>query len=37
MAMKIVYWLTTALLALAYAFGGYTDLAQPDELVEGAK
>jgi hypothetical protein len=37
MVRKILYWLTTVLLALAYAAGGYYDLAQPDQVVEGAK
>lgn len=36
MPKLIAYWLTTALLAVAYLFGGYVDLAQPQELVEGA-
>ncbi len=27
--MKIAYWITTALVALAYLAGGYFDIAQP--------
>ncbi|MBL8825670.1 MAG: DoxX family protein [Planctomycetaceae bacterium] len=30
--MKIAYWITTALLALAYLAGGYFDIAQPGDM-----
>ncbi len=32
----IAYWITTALVAAAYLFGGYVDIAQPTEVQEGA-
>ncbi len=31
--MKIAYWITTALVALAYLAGGYFDIAQPPEMA----
>jgi DoxX-like family len=37
MLRKILYWLTTGLLALAYAAGAFFDLTQPEQVVEGAK
>jgi len=33
-ARAIAYWVTTALLALTYLYGGYIDLAQPDDFTE---
>jgi uncharacterized membrane protein YphA (DoxX/SURF4 family) len=33
---RIAYWVVTVLLALAYFAGGYFDLAQPPEVLEGA-
>jgi uncharacterized membrane protein YphA (DoxX/SURF4 family) len=32
--LKILYWTTTALVAFAYATGGYFDVAQPPFVVE---
>lgn len=34
MATKIAYWITTALIALAYAAGGYFDIKQPAEMLK---
>ena len=34
MATKIAYWITTALIALAYAAGGYFDIKQPEEMLK---
>jgi uncharacterized membrane protein YphA (DoxX/SURF4 family) len=33
----IGYWITTILIAVAYLFGGYVDIAQGEQVVEGAK
>jgi len=37
MIRKTLYWLTTILLAFAYAAGGYYDLTQPDQVIEAAR
>ena len=34
MAAKVAYWITTALIALAYGAGGYFDIKQPEEMMK---
>ncbi|MBA4017602.1 MAG: DoxX family protein [Pirellula sp.] len=34
MAVKVAYWITTALIALAYSAGGFFDIKQPEEMMQ---
>ena len=34
MLTKVIYWVTTALIVLAYAAGGYFDIKQPAEMLK---